>query len=99
MSMPIVTAPTYSVLAFVDQSALGDPRHHAPQALTHRFHLVIVAFRAHGLEGGLVDAVLEHPILDEFPGLNVLEDLRHGLAARLADHPRAGDIFAILRRV
>src|SRR6476646_11424032 len=80
---------TKSVLAFVDQGALGDPRHHAAKPLADLFHLVIVAFRAHRLERGLVDAVLQHPVLDEFAGLDVVEDLSHRLAARLAHHARA----------
>src|SRR6185436_5036275 len=65
------------VLALVDQSALGDPGHHGAEALADLFHLVAVAFGAHRLERGLVDAVLQHPILDELAGLDVGEDLAH----------------------
>src|SRR6185436_5618514 len=80
---------TKSVLAFVDQSALGDPRHHAAKPLADLFHLVVVAFRPHRLERRLVDAVLQNPVLDEFSRLDVVEDLSHGFAARLADHAGA----------
>src|SRR4029078_6042091 len=76
-----------SVFAFIDQRPLGNPRHHGAQALAHGFHIVVVAFGAHRLERGLVDAVLEHPVLDELAGLDVVQSLLHRLTAPLSALP------------
>jgi hypothetical protein len=54
---------------------------------------------AGGLERGLVDLVLQHPVAGVLAGLNVAESLLHlGLGRRRHD-ARAGDIFAIFRSV
>jgi hypothetical protein len=50
---------------------------------------------AHGLERRLVDAILQHPILDELAGLDVVEDLLHFRARGVVDHARARDVFAV----
>src|SRR6267142_6302693 len=82
--------------ALVNQCALLDPRHHGAQLGTDLLDRMSRALRAHGLERGLVDAVLQHPVLAELARLNVAEDPLHlGLGLR-RHHARAGDIFAVL---
>ena len=60
---------------------------------------MVVAFGAHGLKGRLVGLVLQHPVLDEFARLNVVQHCLHGFLAGGVDHARARHVLAILSRV
>ena len=66
---------------------------------TDLFDLVRGMVGAGGLERGLADLVFEHPVAGELARLNVMQHALHlGLGGR-RDDARAGDIFAIFRRV
>src|SRR6476646_321998 len=91
--------PARSVPALVDECALLDPRHHGAQLGADLLDRMSRALRAHGLERGLVDAVLQHPVLDELARLDVVEDPLHLRLGLRRHHARAGDIFAVLRSV
>src|SRR3546814_11951351 len=56
---------TTSVLRFVDQLVLGDPRHHRPQFGTDLFDRMLGGQLAGGLQFGLTGAVVEHETADE----------------------------------
>src|SRR5262245_12774042 len=72
-----VTSRRGSVAAAVDQRALLDPRHHGAQLLADLLDRMRRHLGAHGLERGLIDAVLQHPVFDELARLDVVEDLLH----------------------
>src|ERR687886_758151 len=59
-----------SVPTAIHQGALLDPRHHGAQLGADLLDRMRSHLGAHGLERGLVDAVLQHPVLDELAGLD-----------------------------
>src|SRR5690349_21122463 len=66
-----------SVLALVDQRALLDPRHHVAELGADFLDRVFGELGAGGLERGLVDLVLQHPVAGELAALDVGEDALH----------------------
>src|SRR3546814_14804439 len=86
---------TTSVLRFVDQLVLGDPRHHRPQFGTDLFDRMLGGQLAGGLQFGLTGAVVEHETADEAALLDVGEDALHFLLSFIGDDARAGVVVAI----
>ncbi len=85
-----------SVPVLVHHRALLDPRHHGAQLLADLLDRVRGALGAHGLERGLVDPVLQHPVLHELAGLDVVEDPLHLGARLVGDHARPRHVLAVL---
>src|SRR5262249_30299689 len=83
------TAADASVPALVHQRALLDPRHHVAQLGADLLGRVLGELGARRLERGLVDPVLQHPVLGEAAGGDVGEDALHLGARLLRDHARA----------
>src|SRR5205807_8168054 len=88
-------AARQSVPAAVDERALLDPRHHAAQLLADLLGRMRGHLRAHRLERGLVDPVLQHPVLGELARLDVAEDAAHLRAGFVGDDARAAHVFAV----
>src|SRR5450759_5690830 len=59
------------ILRLVDQRALLDPRHHLAQLGADLLGGMLGELGAGGLERGLVDLVLQHPVAREAAGLNI----------------------------
>src|SRR5258707_13088996 len=78
------------VLALVHPSALLDPRHHVAELGADLFDRVLGEVGTGGLERGLVDLVLQHPVAGELAGLNVVQDPLHLLLGLVGDDARAG---------
>src|SRR5271165_6028894 len=64
---PGKTAGGASVALLVDQLVLADPGHHRAQLCADLLDRMGVGARAHRLERGLIDLVLEHPVAREPP--------------------------------
>src|ERR1700749_1942576 len=77
------------VLALIDQCALLDPRHHVAELGADFLDRVCRELGAGGLERGLVDFVLQHPVAGELAALDVGEHLAHLLLGLIGNDARA----------
>ena len=87
------------VLGFINQGLFGNPGHHGAQLGADFFNRMRVIQATGRLEAGLVDLVFQHPVTGEFARLNVMQNALHFRLGFVGDDARAGDIFAIFRRV
>src|SRR2546430_11936012 len=78
---------------------LVDPVHHRAELAALALDLVILLLGPHPLEVLLPGAVLGNPLLGELARLDLVEDLLHRLAGRLADDPLAAGRVPVLGRV
>jgi len=91
----MVISQEQSVFRLVDELVLRNPWHHGAELSAHFFDLMRIVAGADGLERGLVDLVLEHPVAREFAGLDVVQNALHFGLGLGGDDARAGDVFAI----
>src|SRR5882762_3077107 len=74
-----------SVLRLVHQRTLLDPGHHVAELFADFLDRVRGEFGTGGLERGLVDLVLQHPVAGELAGLDVSENALHLLLGLVGD--------------
>src|SRR5215475_4867328 len=91
----VAAAEPPSIPGAIHERALFDPRHHGAQFFANFLDRVGGVLRPHRLERGLVDAVFQHPLLDEFARLDVAENSLHLGAGFGGDYARAGHVLAV----
>src|SRR5512141_1077348 len=78
---------------------LREPTHHAAQLSAHDFDGMLLLFFAQLVEIGAAGFVLSDPLFREATGLDVGENLLHGLASFIAHDSLTASEVAILRGV
>jgi NADP-dependent 3-hydroxy acid dehydrogenase YdfG len=84
--------------SLVDQRLFLDPRHHRAELLADLLDRVLGHALARGLERGLVDLVLQHPVAGEAARLDVFQHALHLGLGLGGDDARAGDGIRRTRR-